>query len=495
MKKILIGAACLFALSSCDLDINEDPNYPKDSDLTPTLIFPAVENALAVVPGDAMFTDAGFFMQYFEQMPEANQYNDIAELHFDEASQLFDRSYTSIYARALMDIKQIQGLTTNTADLFACTVLRAQCFQYMVDAMSDAPYSEALQGNGNPTPKWEDGQTVFEGVLKELDDAEQALSVSDEIDMSDPMLGGDLDKWKQYANLIRLRIYMRFIDGGVDASNYTAKAKAIVAEGNLPTDDVTFDVYSNADGQFNPWYDTYYSLSTNNFVAGYPLVAYYKATADPRISYAIKKSVNTKDYEGQLPGSKTLYKEWGKNLKNDDISNIDVSVAAAMPIYLATASEVEFLKAEVELRFNGNASAAKTAYEAAVTADFNSRGTAGVAEFLAARSVNFDAQANDAAKLKLIYMQKWVSFFYRNHMEAWAEQRRVDVPAKTSLTTANVYGDDTNYSAGDLFSPGLNYYGNGDVCKRLPYPLSARQLNSNTPTVKTLADRVFWDAK
>lgn len=127
------------------MDINENPNYPASGDITPTLEFPAVQNAIAAVPGDAMFTYGGYFAQYFEQRPEYNQYNDIAELHFDEASQLFDRCYRTIYAGAMTDIKDIESKTTNTANLYVCKVMTALAMQYMVDACSDAPYTEACQ--------------------------------------------------------------------------------------------------------------------------------------------------------------------------------------------------------------------------------------------------------------------------------------------------------------------------------------------------------------
>jgi len=85
MKKIfLFAAAGLMMLSSCDLDINEDPNYPSSGEITSDLEFPAVINAIADATGDQMFNYGGFFAQYFEQMPEANQYNDLAELNIDE---------------------------------------------------------------------------------------------------------------------------------------------------------------------------------------------------------------------------------------------------------------------------------------------------------------------------------------------------------------------------------------------------------------------------
>ncbi len=56
MKKlflyITVGA---LALTSCDLDINDDPNYPADTDVTADLLFPSVENYIADCVGDQMF--------------------------------------------------------------------------------------------------------------------------------------------------------------------------------------------------------------------------------------------------------------------------------------------------------------------------------------------------------------------------------------------------------------------------------------------------------
>ena len=81
MKKffIYIGLAAV-TFTSCDLNVNDDPNYPTNGSITASLEFPSVQNFVAVTSCDAMFNYAGFFAQYYEQMPEANQFNDFAEL-------------------------------------------------------------------------------------------------------------------------------------------------------------------------------------------------------------------------------------------------------------------------------------------------------------------------------------------------------------------------------------------------------------------------------
>lgn len=501
MKKIsLLAAVGLMMLSSCDLDINENPNYPSNSDVSADLVFPAIENAIADVVGDQMFNYAGFFAQYWDQMPTANQYNDFAELHLDEGSNLFNRCYIYLYAGALEDVEDVLSKTENTSDIFAAKVMRAQAFQLLVDNLDQCPYTEALQGSTTPMPKWDNGQTVYEGVLAELDEAEAAMT-GEPMTVTDPMLKKSVSQWKGYANALRLRMYMRLIDGGINAADYTAKAKALVAAGNFFSGDVAWDVYTDAVGQRNPWGAIFYEgtlAGTKNLCAAYPIVSYYKATGDPRAEYSLEISAKYNEYVGQLPGCKTLMGEWmgiGSNYNDNYVSNINRAPAKAMPIYLFTQSELQFLIAEVEKRFNNNDAAAKNAFEAAVSADFESRGIAGAEDFLAASKTNWDAQATDADKLHLLYMQKWVAFFYRNHMEAWSEARRTDVPVLSSHSAKEIYDNSTIYNAGDFVDPGVNFITGGGLCKRVPFPSNARQYNKNTPAVKLLSDRVFWDAK
>ena len=499
MKKIFYFAtAGLMMLSSCDLDINENPNYPSNADVTADLVFPSIENALADAVGDQMFNNAGFFVQYWDQMPTANQYNNLAELEIDEASDLFNRCYIYLYAGALEDVEDVLSKTSSTSDIFAAKVLRANVFQVLVDNLDKVPYTEALQGSANAMPKWDDGKVVYEGVLAELDEAENNLT-GEPMTVTDPMLNKNVNQWRGYANALRLRMYMRLIDGG--SSEYTSKAQALVNANNFFTGDVAWDVYTDAVGQRNPWGAIFYEgtlAGTKNLCAGYPLVSYYNATNDPRAAYALETSAKYNDYVGQLPGCKTLMGQWlgiGSGYNDDYVSNINRAPAKAMPIYLFTQSELLFLIAEVQLRFNNNDAAAKAAYEAAVKADFQSRGIAGADNYLSSAKTNWSAQTSTNDKLHLLYMQKWVAFFYRNHMEAWSEARRTDVPVLSSRKAREIFDDPTIYNAGDFVNPGVNYSSGQTIAKRMPYPSTARRYNKNTPDVASVSDRVFWDVK
>lgn len=498
MKKYLLticSAALLF--TSCDLNINDDPRYPENNTITPDLLFPSVQNYIATSSCDIMFNYGGFYAQYFEQMPEANQFNKIADQSITESDQIIDRAYRNLYAGALEDIEDIKTKTTNAADLFAATAMRAFTFQLLVDNMSDCPYTEALQGSSNPSPIWDDGETVYKGILAELDAAEEALdNSSDKMSMTDMMFNKNINQWKGYVNALRLRMYLRMYEKD---NSVQSKIVALVNDNNFFNGNAMLDIYANENNNRSPFYGSYYSLGTGNHCAAYPIVSYMSETNDPRIVYAISKNTVANKYVGQIPGAKADAKDWteSKDWKNKDVSAINYELydgsGVSRPAYLFTQANLQFLIAEVKYRFMNDATGAKAAYEAAINADFAARGMASdAASFLASDKANWDTATD---KLHLIYMQKWVALFYMDNMEAWSEIRRTNVPNLSSRSGKDIFADPSIYNAGDLITPHRNGIEAGGLMKRMFYPQTARNLNKNTPAAQPGSAPVWWDVK
>ncbi len=490
MKKIITIVSLAVFLSGCSLDVNTDPNYP--TKVSSALVLPAVENSIATVVGDGMYNYAGFFAQYYDQMPEANQYNILSEYTFTEQSQIIDRSYRSLYAGALEDVDVIlKDENATEADKFAATVLRALSFQLLVDNMDVAPYTEALQGSSNSMPKWDNGQVIYEGVLAELDAAEANLTANSVMNVSDLLLNKKVNEWIGFANALRLRMYLRFIDAGIDVSTYTSKVKSLIDANNFFTNDVKYDVFSDEADKRNPWYSTNKINLTTNHVASYPIITYLQYTNDPRIAYNFVKAVNTNDYAGELPGSKTAL----SSKKNADYSFLNYY--ATKPVYFFTQSELQFLLAESYIRFYSNDAKAQAAYEAGIDADFAARNmnTPATVMYGAGGRVAWSTATDNTSKLQLIYMQKWVALCYMDHMEAWSEIRRTDVPKLSSYTASEIYANSTVYTPGELISPMRNGFGAGTLVKRMFFPLTARQLNTNTPPTEPATVPVWWDVK
>ena len=495
-KSIIYSLSGILLLSSCDLDINENPNYPSNGSVTADLVFPSVENFIADCVGDQMFNYGGFFAQYFEQMPTAKQYNDLAELNINEGKDLFNRCYAHLYSGALMDIEDVKAKTSNTADLFACAVLRAYAFQLVVDNIDYAPYTEALKGASKPMPAWDKGEDIYKGVLAELDEAEAAM-IDNIMTVTDPLLRKNVNQWKGFANALRLRMLFRLVDGGIDVEANKKKIADLVKANVFFTGNVTWDVYTDGEGQYNPWYDGYNRLGAKNHCASYPLISYYTATNDPRIAYVLKPRELDGKYFGQMPGAKTKESDWlgitSAQYQDNYVSHIDYSVAVAQPIYLYTQAELQFLVAEAQLRILSDDAAAKVAYEAGIKADFDDREVEGLSEYLEGPLVAWDGSADQ--KLDRIYRQKWVALFFRDHMEAWTEARRTDVPACSAQSGSEILKNAEQYTPGDFIVPAVNYSAKQGLCYSVPFPSSARRLNVNTPSAHTISDRVFWDVK
>lgn len=491
MKKIiLLTAAALSLFTSCSLDVNENPYRAGSVDAI--LELPAAQSAIASAVGDGMFTPSGIFVQYYDQLPESEQYKDLVRYMFTQSSSVLDRTYATLYSGALADLDDIlRSATATKADKYVAQVLRTYCYQLSVDNWDKAPYKEALQGNANTKPHWEDGRVVYEGVINELDSMENQLDGS-EITADDMVADGDLSQWKGFANALRLRMYMRFIDGGVDVSGYTAKVKALIAANNFFTGDFKFDNYKDEPNRRNPWYSTQYvNLNTTNLCAGYALMSYMKSTNDnERIAYNFAKD-GVGNYTGALPATKYAFKD----VKNANVS--ELRYYATKPVYFFTQSELQFLIAEAQLRFNNNDDAAKVAYEAAIAADFNARGIsdATVVNTFINGSVKWSGASSVSDKLYLIYMQKWVALYGMDPMEAWSEQRRTDVPTWSAVAASTIKNNPESYTAGQLIIPVVNALGGSNVVKRQWFPDNSRKYNPNAPAPVNITTPVWWDVK
>ena len=500
MKKYLIAITCLSAMmfASCDLDINDDPNSPASGTITPDLLFPAVQNAIMATSCDIMFNYAGFYAQYFDQMPTANQFNDIANYSITETSDVYREAYRQLYARALEDIEQIKAKTTNTADIFAATAMRAFAFQLMVDNTSDTPYTEALKGSSVPQPKWDDGKTVYLGVLAELDSAQTAYDKNPELmTLKDMMFDQNMSQWLGYANALRLRMYFRMFDAGLN--EYKDKIVALINKNEFFKGDAVIDIFNDQADNRSPFFASYYALGTSNHCASYPIISYMSLTNDPRIEYCFSPAKISDEYIGQIPGAKELSKGWNRGQwDNTNVSAVNYKLfdnsGVSRPAYMFTQANLQFLIAEAYLRFfNDGMAKAKSAYEAAVKSDFEAKGMgAAYDRFIAGNSVSFD-KASD--KLELIYMQKWAALCYMDNMEAWSEIRRTDVPATTKVAPKLIFdeGASSGYIAGNMIAPAENGLEAGGLMKRMLYPLQARNLNKNTPAPKKGSDPVWWD--
>ena len=482
--------------TSCDLDINDDPDYPESGAISADLVFPNAQLGLVATISDNMFNYAGFFAQYFNQLPESQQFDAISENRINISDQVFDGAYRTLYSGVLADLEDVKKKTTSTADLLAVAVLRTMSFQLLVDNTDKTPYIESLGGNETPNPKYDDGDVVYKGVLAELDEALSAYKTNSEpMTVTDMMFGKNMTQWVGLANAVKLRMYMRMYEKDNSVKD---KIVALVNDNDFFMGDAALDIFADVPGNRSPFYASYYELGQANHCASYPIIQYMLHKDDPRIEYCFNKATADGKYVGEIPGAKNVTKEWvgSENWKNKNVSNVNYKLhngtGATRPGIIFTQANLQFLIAEVKLRFLNDEAGAKVAYEDAIKADFAFKGFDGVETYLAGEYVNFDLAEN---KLELIYMQKWAAFCYTDHMEAWSEIRRTDVPKLSTKDGKSIFETPSIYTPGELIDPVRNSIVGGGLVKRLPYSYKSYTINQNAPEAVEINVPVWWDVK
>lgn len=504
MKKYIFMSAFVLGLclSSCDsyLDINQDPTSPSEDNVTSSMIMPGAEMALANAYGNYLRITGGYHSEVYAQTFGTSNYVDYSQ--FQQSATRSSLMYTQFYQQDLANLKTILSKSEASEDwgtYLAATTLRAFTFAALVDCYGETPYSEALDAS-NLSPKYDDGKTVYEGIIAELDNALSKASASSSVCTNFLFQGKTAEPWVKFAKALKLKLLMRMAN--VDSS-VLPQAKALIDENDFPTEDVAYtSCWGNESGNMNPFYSEEFSSawgsSQINVCANLAIINSMQIKdasgdveyTDPRLSKFFDVNGEGK-YFGGISGAKytgTKIYNAAKMCRPKEYSN--------SPLDLLTVAETEFFISEYYARSNDAANAAAH-YNKAIEASFSAAGADGAEEHIA--KFPYD-QANWK---KCIGVQKWIALSGVNTFEAWCEARRLDYPAFGTKQGSDFYkeGDDNSfndngYVAGTFYTPIMVFsqVGNNKLLERFPYAEASASGNSNTPKFANsdYTKPVFW---
>lgn len=476
MKNILISIKILvlfIILGSCSdnyLDINTDPNNPVT--VSPDLILPVALNYSNIIEErDRGMNHLGnMFMANYSQSNGFSWYND-EFLYLITTSfypRIFDYTYSSV-------LKQYNALVTLEGDEFGYyqaigKIMQSLHFQILVDTYGDVPYSEALLRGGNPTPVYDDAQTVYEGIMVDLSNAIDLINATANSGISpalpgidDGVFGGDMDMWKKFANTVKLRILVRQSDlAGRDGYIQEEFAK-IAAEGSgFMNTDVTVNIgYGQiTDQQNRKWNDFGQDVSgtnrlTNDATCATPYVLdRLTTTNDGRLDYLFEKPAT-----GHLGVVQGLQDYGGTDkLTPDLVSNIGPGLlkSPSQDGVIYTAAESYFNRAEAALK-GFISSDPKAMYEAGIQASFTYLGAGDASAYYeqATPTVGWDNSPN---KLEAIIVQKWLGVMGINALQSWFDYSRTGFPSDVPVSLLATKPD----RPVRLFYPSSEVTSNGD---------------------------------
>ena len=151
------------------------------------------------------------------------------------------RIWTSFYTQSLKNIIDAQYRTAEDAEKVninsVLRIYRVYLMSIITDTYGDAPFSEAGLGflEGKFNPKYDKQEDIYNAFFLELEDAVNKIDPAKDKVTGDLIYAGDVTKWQQLANSLRLRFAMR-ISNVNPTKAQTEFENALAANGGVITD-------------------------------------------------------------------------------------------------------------------------------------------------------------------------------------------------------------------------------------------------------------------
>jgi len=411
-----IVALSLGLLGSCETvdfgNENVNPNQPSAASTQALLT-----NALRSMPAKVSEVEGNMWVQY------------IAQVTYTEESRYAttQRSYDGWYAGALKDLQEIIDLNTANPEAYTgsgstnnqlavAKILKAYYFKHLTDSWGMIPFSEALKGVENITPAFDTQEDVYMASFDLIDEALASIETAGGL-KGDILFSGDMNKWKKFANTLKMVMALRISD--IAPATAQAKFKEAMSGALASSADNMHYPYLTEDTNDNPWQDRF--ETREDYALSDVFVDHLLAHNDPRVaSYA------------ELPAAGGNYVGVPYGVANPNVLQANISFIADEVIYDGTtAGGMIFSYAQVAF------SMAEAAERGWITDDVATWYYKGIDASMAQWGVSSaDATAykagaevvfNSAKAMEQIATQKWVALYLQG-AEAWAEWRRLDFP-------------------------------------------------------------------
>ena len=468
--RYILATLLVVHFTSCEsfLDVNTDKVNPAHAPYD--IVFaPAVASSATVIGGQFAILGS-LWAQQFTQSNTANQYKTIDGYRLTSSD--FNGSFNELYSGALNDyatvIEETEVIQDWNTYLMAVT-MQSYTFQVLVDLYDQIPFTEALKGkSGNISPKYDESSVVYDGLIARLDNAmskDFSASTNKNIGAKDLIFNGDMAKWKQFVNTLKLKIYLRQIN--VRPAVAQAGITKLYADGaDFLADNALFNPFKAEVKKQNPLYGSEVEyLGNSNLRASSTLFNYLSANSDTRLD---------KIYAPGTGGQKALaqgnYLALSTAFPNGILSS--GKFTATDPVYFITIAESNFLQAEALVRYPDLVGNAKLKYDAGVQAAFTRVGLNGSTFVAATGAYNFDNAVTTENKIETIITQKWIASTIAQPIEGFFDFNRTGYP---SFFTVSV-----NSAIGAKFP------------QRLLFAADERSRNPNTPKQVSIDVKVWW---
>jgi hypothetical protein len=478
-KKILSFLLILLVFNSCETfdEINTNPNQATDASIQ--VIYPAAMASFVYgVNGEAaQFTS--ILMQYLTgilgDQQQVNNYAFIADMS--------DATWNRFYSNCLNNLRIVKQKSEELEAyhyLGTSKIMEAVIIGFSVDLWNDIPYSEALNLEQFPQPRFDEGAALYQRVQTLLDEGIADLQQPSTTSPSTNDLiyrannetlwrQNSLPRWIMLARAMKARYHNHLskVDPIASATATLAAIDAGTFQSNADQPVITFG--SEFAGPWFPFFQT--TFGENNVGISQRFINLLRdrvgpGVDDPRLTRFVSPTTGGL-YVGVPNGS--TFRPAGTVLPGPYLNSREA------PTPLLNFSELKFIEAEAALRA-GQAARAAAAHNAAVAASLQ-RVTGAINAGYVAR---YGSETEATITLEKIMEEKHIDLFLQP--EAWTDWRRT-IPAGAPNTVSGIPGLEVSPSN----------ITQGNFPRRFIYPNREVVNNSaNVPNATNL-DRVFWD--
>jgi hypothetical protein len=435
ITSIALLAGAITAGTGCVRGLGEFGNTNQNPGIVGEPITAALfTNVLSAMGGEIWSTTGGLYAQHYSetQYTEASRY----------ARQQAD--FSVYYSGVLYDCQNIINYNTTNAgkaaaygsnanQIATARILKAWWFLRVIDAWGNVPYSQALQFKG--TIPYDDQQAIYTSLFKELKEAVAQFDGGAPF-QGDILLGGDITKWKKFANSLRIIMGTRIAKAD-PAKGKTEVLDALASSGGVLTTENVQLAYPG--GNFlNPWYSYYNITQRRDYAVSATLTDFMNTNGDKRVlAYGSVSSV-----PGVVKGfpyglTRTDAVAWA-NANTDWARVISNNLrTATMPVPILTASQVWLARAEAA-QLGWTAENVATDYANGIEQGWRYWGVYNAVD-LAAYMADPDISLATGSAMSKIFRQRWIAA-YPDGQEAWDVWREANGGGNNYLVLAPAPG-------------------------------------------------------
>jgi hypothetical protein len=430
MKKIqqIILLVGILIVNSCDFEeFQDDPN--RTAQATPGLVLTnMIVNAFNIVDAAPMLTSR---MLVYTDGLDLNQYYGWARSGFGPYDQL-RQVYKLIEEAERAELPNYIALGK---------FFRAYHAYSLTMTFGEVPYSEALGGfDSNYQPVYDEQESIFSGILQDLEEANNELSLTEPDLLGDVMFNGDILKWKKAINSFRLRVLMTLSEkAGRSSINIAEQFASIFSNpSGFPimqsnNDNLALEYFDVAGSRY-PYFEN--QNLTGAFLMEQTFVNFLKDNEDPRLfaigsisAFAVSEGLLPSDYQayGGLDGSASfddLNAQRAAGLGSLVNERYHTDPSAELGVVMGYA-ELQFILAEAAALgwISGNA---EGFYSQGIRANMGLYGVnqSLIDQYLAGSYATY----NPTNAIEQINTQKYLTYFFSSGFESYYNQRRTGFP-------------------------------------------------------------------